>query len=115
MRKSTLLWLALAALCGTSLFYTSAEVHAGRERIDAMSQNIQREMRTLHTLRAEWDYLNQPQRLEALAKKHLTLAPLKGAQLIVLDNLPLRAPEEEAAGAVHPALNAADLLKTGSR
>jgi cell division protein FtsL len=90
MRKSTLLWLALAAFCGITLFHTSQKVHDHREKLAALTRDIGREEESLRVLQAEWSYLNQPRRLEKLAKQYLKLAPLKGAQFIRPEDIALR-------------------------
>lgn len=89
MRKSTLLWLLLAAFCGSSLFYTTQRVHDGREKLSVLVGNIAKEEDTLRVLRAEWSYLNQPARLEKLSRRHLQLAPLKGRQFATVEDIPL--------------------------
>ena len=100
MRKSTLLWLALAAFCGTVLFHTSQKVHDEREKLGALNISIAKEEESLRVLNAEWSYLNQPARLEKLAKTYLKLAPLKGSQFVKAEDIPLRgAPAEIAAAA----------------
>lgn len=90
MRKSTLLWLTLAAACGAVLFHTSQKVHDGRERLAVLNAAIAKEEESMRVLTAEWGYLNQPARLEKLARQYLKLAPLKGHQFVKADDLPLR-------------------------
>ena len=41
-------------------------------------------------LNAEWSYLNQPTRIEQLARRYLTPGPHQQAQLGGIDALPLR-------------------------
>lgn len=90
MRKSTLLWLALATFCGIALFYTSQKVHDSREKIARLGQAAAREEESVRVLQAEWSYLNQPRRLEKLAAEYLKLVPLKGIWFVKPENLPLR-------------------------
>ena len=99
MRKSTLLWLVLAAFCGTALFHTSQKVHDEREKLGSLDVSISKEEESLRVLNAEWSYLNQPARLEKLVKTYLNMAPLKGSQFIKVEDVPLRTaiPETTAA------------------
>ena len=99
MRKSTLLWLVLAAFCGTALFHTSQKVHDEHEKLNALNVAIGREEESLRVLGAEWSYLNQPARLEKLAKSYLNIAPLKGSQFIAVEDIPLRSAASAAADA----------------
>ncbi len=80
MRKTALLWLVLASLCGGILFQTSQRVNDGRTRLANINAALKKEDESLRVLQAEWSYLNQPDRLEKLSKKYLGLAPLKGKQ-----------------------------------
>jgi cell division protein FtsL len=99
MRKTTLLWLVLAAFCGTVLFHTSQRVHDEREKLAALETSIGKEEESLRVLSAEWSYLNQPARLEKLAKTYLNMAPLKGSQFIKVEDIPLRSAAPEVAEA----------------
>jgi hypothetical protein len=90
MRKSVLLWLVLATFSGIALFHTGQKVHDGREKLSLLNSNIGKEEESIRVLQAEWGYLNQPRRLEKLAKEHLNLAPMKGRQFARLDDIPLR-------------------------
>lgn len=93
MRKTALLWLFLAALCGGILFQTASRVNDGLSRLSAINASVKKEDESLRVLQAEWSYLNQPERLEKLSKKYLGLEPLKGKQFGKVSELEER-PEE---------------------
>ncbi len=67
----------------------AAKVH--ERELQALASEIAKESNSIRVLRAEWSYLNQPERLQALARKHLALAPTAANQIVVLASLPLRA------------------------
>jgi hypothetical protein len=94
MRKATIFWLGMAALCGTVLFHTSQEATDGRQALRRMERDMLREEESLRVLRAEWSYLNQPERLEKLARQYLELTPLQGRQFARLSDLNERVDEE---------------------
>ncbi|TAL37422.1 MAG: hypothetical protein EPN97_05105 [Alphaproteobacteria bacterium] len=97
MRRMTILWLALAAICSAVLFHTSQQVTDGRAKLAGLSQDARKEEESIRVLQAEWSYLNQPDRLEKLSKQYLDLAPLKGRQFTKLEEFPARpAPAAEA-------------------
>lgn len=102
MRKSTALWLCLAAICGAVLFHTTQQVTDGRERLAVINHDIQKEEETLRVLQAEWSYLNQPERLEKLSSEYLKLQALKGRQFARLEDLE-RPPAPVPAPAAAPA------------
>lgn len=99
MRKATIFWLCLAAVCGTLLFHTSQEVTDGRSALRKMEREVLREEESLRVLQAEWSYLNQPERLEKLAREYLELQPLNGKQFARISDINERIDEEALAAA----------------
>lgn len=99
MRKATIFWLCLAAVCGTLLFHTSQEVTDGRSDLRKMEREVLREEESLRVLQAEWSYLNQPERLEKLAREYLELQPLNGKQFARVSDINERIDEEALAAA----------------
>lgn len=90
MRKSTLLWLGLAAVCSIILFSTSQKVIDGEAKLAELKHETMREEESLRVLQAEWSYLNQPDRLEKLARQYLHLQPLTGRQFATIDTILMR-------------------------
>ena len=94
MRKSTIFLLGFAGICAVMLYYTSQKVHDEREKLVVIEAQIGKEQESMRVLSAEWSYLNQPDRLEKLAREHLHLEPLKGRQFAKLKDIPLPPPRE---------------------
>ena len=90
--RGTLLWLALAVVAGVALFQVSYRVQSLEEELTQVNREILRERETIHVLRAEWSYLNEPGRLAELTRRHLALAPLSASQMLRVEDLPLRLP-----------------------
>ena len=90
IRRSTGLSLAVALAIGAGLFQLKHEVQLLEERLADLNRSILSDQEAVHVLEAEWTYLNRPWRLEALAKRHLELAPLAAAQVVTFDQLPSR-------------------------
>jgi hypothetical protein len=59
-------------------------------RVAEMRNEVRRERDAIAALRAEWARLENPSRLEALARRHLSLRPAELWQLDSLDDLPER-------------------------
>ena len=87
IRRSTGLSLAVALAIGAGLFQLKHEVQLLEERLADLNRSILSDQEAVHVLEAEWTYLNRPWRLEALAKRHLELAPLAAA-LFALSLMP---------------------------
>lgn len=102
MRKTALLWLLLAAVCGAILFQTSQRVNDGRQKLAEIGANTKKQEESLRVLQAEWSYLNQPERLEKLSQKYLGLVPLQGKQFAKTSDIPARPPQAEKTEATAP-------------
>lgn len=60
------------------------------ERVAKLRLDIQHERDTIAALRAEWAQLNNPDRIQMLVRRHLTLKPIAATQFDTLDRLPER-------------------------
>lgn len=72
-RLSGLFSILLAVLCGSMLFWTSQSVQRAEQKLSEVSHYKANEGETLRVLSAEWDYLNRPERLEAIAKDNFDM------------------------------------------
>ena len=73
IRLSTVALVIVAALTGVMLFRISERVQTAEDNLTRMEEAAAKEAETIRVLRAEWDYLNRPDRLESLAKTHLKM------------------------------------------
>lgn len=82
IRLTSLTALLLALCTGFLLFWVSQQVQqVEREHKQLMLSNLQEE-ESIRVLRAEWDYLNRPERLEELSTKYLNMAPVNASTLV---------------------------------
>ena len=89
--KSALFWLGLAGAAGALLFQTSYEVQELEEQLASVNRKIIAEQEAIQVLKAEWSYLNDPTRLETLARTHLALRPTDARQFVAsIDVVPMR-------------------------
>lgn len=102
MSRATLLWMLLAVAAGLGLFVLKYEVQAMEERLVAINADTRRDLEAIHVLKAEWNYLNRPARLEELGKRLLSLRPVRAAQAVSIDDIPMR-PEIPHGAAPHDA------------
>ena len=91
--RATVFWSLLAALVGFGLFHVKYQVQKLEDRLAKINRDMVREQEQIHVLRAEWTYLNRPERIEQLAKKYLDLAAPKASQMSSIAQLPLRGNE----------------------
>ncbi len=88
IRPATLILFVLSVVSGGALFGVAFEVSALEERLFVLNEQITDDRDAVHVLRAEWSYLNQPERLEGLSQRYLELQPLDGNQIAVIAAVP---------------------------
>jgi len=100
--RAALLWMLLALGAGLGLFVVKYEVQAMEERLVAINRQTVEDIESLRVLKAEWSYLNQPARLERLARRLLDLKPVAADQSVSIAQIPMR-PEIGGDDAAPPA------------
>jgi hypothetical protein len=80
--KSTVIWLGLAGLASGALFHTSYQVQALGEDLAGLNRAIIQEQEAIQILKAEWSYMNDPNRIEEMTRRHLVLGPTTPDQMI---------------------------------
>jgi hypothetical protein len=68
------------------------------EQVAKLKAKMQKERDVIAVLKAEWHLLNRPDRLQAVADRHLDLQPLNVQQLARLSDLPNRPPRADEIG-----------------
>jgi hypothetical protein len=68
------------------------------EQVAKLNGQVQREHDAIAVLRAEWQHLNRPDRLQTVVEQRLDLQPLNIKQLARLSDLPNRPPREDGIG-----------------
>ncbi len=75
----------LALVLAVGVFRITYQVDELEKELQSLNQEILQEQETIHILKAEWSYLNDPTRLEDLAKRYLNLEEMQGGQVINMD------------------------------
>jgi cell division protein FtsL len=88
--RATVFWSLLAALVGFGLFHVKYQVQKLEDRLAKINRDLVHEQDQIHVLRAEWTYLDRPERIEQLAKKYLELGPPKATQMGSIAQIPMR-------------------------
>lgn len=89
MRAATLLWAVMAAIAGTGLFLLKYQVQAEERHLRELRKDIAGTEQSIHVLRAEWSYLNDPLRLREQAERHLAMHPMRANQMVAIDSIPM--------------------------
>ena len=92
MRLLNFCVLALLVAAAAYVYEIKFESTLRAERVAKMRGDVQRERDAIAALRAEWATLENPARIQGLARRHLHLRPAEAMQYDALDRLPERVP-----------------------
>ena len=82
-------WLSLTAAAAYAMFHVGFAVERLETRIAAVQEKSAAEREAIHVLRAEWSYLNRPDRLAELAEQLLPhLQPPAADQVGSINRIP---------------------------
>jgi len=115
MRLSTILWALLVGISGYAMFQVKYQVVQLEDELTRLNRQIGEGQEQIRVLGAEWSFLNQPARLEQLAKRHLSLGPITTPQIGRLEQLPRRSPMPPAAAAAAAPPSASSQLMPAPR
>ncbi|HKO07899.1 MAG: hypothetical protein ACHQRJ_11625 [Alphaproteobacteria bacterium] len=87
MHRATWLWLCTALGLGFGVYELKLQVQGLEQRLVKANRDILADEEAIHVLKAEWSYLNQPERIDTLARKYLDMVPLAGGQYGSFDAL----------------------------
>ena len=92
MRLLNLCVLVLLVAAAAYVYEIKFESTLRAERIAKMRSDVLRQRDAIAALRAEWTTLDNPARIQGLARRHLRLRPAEATQYDALDRLPERPP-----------------------
>lgn len=104
-RLSGMLWMLVIVASAVSVYVVKYRVQSVIAQVEDTSRQLEAEKAALHVARAEWAYLNRPQRLKALAVRYLSDSDLTAAQFADIKTIPFPSQMEAAAapdGSVNP-------------
>jgi len=118
IRRATLLWVALLGAASAGLYQVKYTVQELEDELAQHSRALRVERQAIHVLRAEWAYLNRPERLAELADRHLRMRAVSVTQIVDIENLPMRAArvhtrDQGTSAAVRPAGTRAAIGRRG--
>ena len=112
MRLLNFCVVVLLVLATAYVYEIKFEATLRATKVAEMRGEVRRERDAIAALRAEWGRLENPGRLEVLAKRHLTIRPPELSQFDPLDQLPPRPVEIIAPPIGDPIASAIDNSNT---
>ncbi|MGL4634933.1 MAG: cell division protein FtsL [Beijerinckiaceae bacterium] len=102
--------LAILGLIGTAAWAYSIKYETiyYAEQVKKLEKRLERERDAIAVLRAEWQHVNKPTRLQVLSDRHLQLQALQATQIAKASDLPAKPKEQDMLG------SKLDQLLTGS-
>jgi cell division protein FtsL len=91
LRLLNLVVIGALVLAAAYVYRIKYDATLQAERLAKLRGEVRQERDRIAALRAEWEQLDNPKRIEALAKRFLQLAPIAPTQFDTLDRLPERA------------------------
>jgi hypothetical protein len=90
IRISAFVWILILGLLGVGLFQVKYNVQSKEAELRNINKQIAANHAAIHVLEAEWSYLNDPNRLADLARRHTDLTPTQATQIKQFSDLPPR-------------------------
>jgi len=92
--------IAIGALVSSAVYAYSIkyETTLAAEQLQKMRAKTQRERDAIAVLKAEWQFLNRPDRIQTLADRHLDLQAFTATQVVKASEIPNRGPKVDAIG-----------------
>ena len=97
LRVLNLFVIGVLVLAAAYVYRIKFDATVQAERLAKLRGELRHERDTIAALRAEWEQLDSPARIETLAKRFLLLRPIAPTQFDALDRLPERPAQDVAA------------------
>lgn len=88
-RLPTLVLAVVLTISAFGLYHVKYRVQELSEDIARVQTELRQEKEDLWIARAEWVYLNRPERIKKLTEAHLGLHYLHGRQMVNIDEIPM--------------------------
>jgi hypothetical protein len=114
LRVLNLVVIGVLVLAAAYVYRIKFDATIQAERLARLRGELRHERDKIAALRAEWEQLDSPARIETLAKRYLPLRPIAATQFDALDRLPER-PAEDLATRADPIGGMIENLEQPSR
>jgi hypothetical protein len=82
-------WVILPIVAGAGLYFLKMRVENQEQRLVSIQKQIVDTRASIHVLKAEWSYLNDPVRLREQAERLLSMHQVAPRQIISFDQIPI--------------------------
>jgi len=114
LRVLNLVVIGILVLAAAYVYRIKFDATIQAERLARLRSEVRHERDKIAALRAQWEQLDSPARIETLAKRYLPLRPIAPTQFDALDRLPER-PAQDLATQTDPIGGMIENLEQPSR
>ncbi|HEY1721866.1 MAG TPA: hypothetical protein VGG27_11520 [Magnetospirillaceae bacterium] len=106
-------WVILPIIAGAGLYFVKMRVESQGQHLVALQKQIVDTRESIHVLKAEWSYLNDPVHLRDEAERLLAMHPVTPRQIVSFDQVPMpdQNPVPGPAASTAPLANPANVHK----
>jgi len=90
MRRFLIFIIIIIGGVGILLFNVKYKVVGLEQELSQVKRDINNSRQSIHILKAEWEHLNNPARLQKLSQKYLNLIPLDQNHYLALSQIPFQ-------------------------
>ncbi len=90
IRPTIFMGVLLIAMLVFAVFQVEYRVHNLKTELEEINRQMIAGREEIHVLKAEWSYLNNPNRIRELSEKHLALDNVLASQVGDINIVPLR-------------------------
>lgn len=87
--------IMMFAAMATGMFVIKNRVAGLENELESVNAQIRSDQKAIHVLKAEWTYLNDPQRIRTLSERHAAMKPITGERIISFAAIPLKNKQAE--------------------
>lgn len=90
IRPAMFMCTVLLAVLAFAVYQVEYKVQDLRSELEQINDQIVSDREAMHVLKAEWSYLNKPERLRTIADMYLDVEKVAANKIIDIDNIPMR-------------------------
>lgn len=87
LHRVAFILLGCSVIIGSAVFYLKYQVSDSKRKLILLQKTLRKNTESIRVLKAEWAYLNRPERLARLNTQHLHLNPMDVIQIASLEKL----------------------------
>lgn len=93
IRPTVFLGLIILALVAFVLYEVEYKVDSLKTELNELNKQLAEDKEAIHVLKAEWSYLNRPEKIKNMSERYLSLKNTEPAQVKKIEDIPFSTPK----------------------